>query len=146
MNEGLALTGYIALGLAVAQFAWQVHKDRKGGSLRKGQAEAAKATLDEAQAAASLPHVTRALELGNIAEAVSIQQQTINGLREHSVWQDEQLALRDLKIADLGRQIAERDDKIARLEERLDAAEEALSTARTIINELRATAAGAPTD
>jgi chaperonin cofactor prefoldin len=140
--DALAVSGIIAGALAVAQFVWGVYKDRKGGTLRKSQAEASKASLDEAQAAASLPHVTKALELGNIAEAVAIQQGVINGLREHGLWQDQQLREAADREADLTRQLKARDDKIRDLESRLDRAEEHLDEARRIIGELRATADG----
>ena len=139
MNEWLS-TGGVLGGLVVfAQLAWGVWKDHKGGAVRKGQAEAAKASMDVAQAEASLPHVQESLKLGNLAEAVTIQQQVINGLREHAAWQDEQLVARDRRIMDLEERLAARDAKVEELERRLDTAEEALTTARNIINELRET-------
>jgi len=139
VNEWLAAGGVIGGIVALGQLAWGIWKDHKGGTLRRSQAEAAKATLDVSQAEASLPHVQESLKLGNVAEAVSIQQQVINGLREHAAWQDAQLDLRDRRIMDLERRLSERDAKVEELERRLDEAEGALNTARNIINELRET-------
>lgn len=137
MNEWLSTAGVLGGVVAMAQFVWSVHKDRAGGILRKGQAEAAKATLDTAQAEASLPHVQESLRLGNVAEAVAIQQQIINGLREHAAWQDEQLAACHTENEDLRTRLAERDRQIDELEGRLSAAEGTLAEARRIIDSLR---------
>lgn len=134
--SGAGVATVIGLG---SQIAYALFKDYKGGGLRKSQAEAAKTSLDAAQAEASLPHVTEALRLGNLAEAVAIQQQVINGLRDHAVWADEQIKARDAKIADLETRLGDRDAKIEELERRLDIAEDSLKASRTIIDELRAT-------
>ena len=139
MNEFLA-TGGIAGGvLAVVQVAWGIIQDARGGGLRKSRAEAAKTTLDVTQAEASLPHVTDALRLGNVADAVAIQQQVINGLRDHAVWADEQIKSRDARIEELEARLASRDERIEELERRLDVAEAAVKDSRLIIDELRAT-------
>jgi DNA repair exonuclease SbcCD ATPase subunit len=137
VNEWLSLAGVLGGVLAVAQFGYGVWKDRQGGALRKSQAEAAKATLDTAQAEASLPHVQESLRLGNVAEAVSIQQQVINGLREHAAWQDAQLAEAHAEVEALRNALAERDRQIDELEKRLGLAEDNLQTARRIIDRLR---------
>lgn len=139
MSDWLSAGGILGGIVVAGQLAWGIWKDQKGGALRKGQAEAAKATLDVSQAELSLPHVQESLKLGNVAEAVTIQQQIINGLREHAAWQDAQLSARDQRISDLEARLAARDAKVAELEDRLNAAEEALNTARSIIDELRAT-------
>lgn len=135
--EWLNYAGVTGGLLAVAQFGWAVWKDHKGGTLRRGSAEAAKATLDVAQAEASLPHVQESLRLGNVADAVAVQQQIINGLREHAAWQDEQLAIRDERIVTLEKRLSQRDRKIAELEKRLTDAETSLNTAKRLIGELR---------
>lgn len=138
--EWLTITGAVGGVLAVAQFAWGAWKDHKGGALRKGNAEAAKATLDVAQAEASLPHVQESLRLGNVAEAVAIQQGIINGLREHAAWQDGQLDACHRENEDLRHRLAERDRQIDELEGRLTTAEGNLSEARKIIDQLRGAA------
>lgn len=140
MNEPLSWVGVIGGILAVAQFAYGVWKDRKGGALRKSQAEAAKATLDTAQAEAALPHVQDQLRLGNVAEAVAIQQGVINGLRDHAAWQDRELEACHTENAQLRDRLAERDAKIAELEQRLGEAEKALTIAKRLIGDLRADA------
>jgi len=139
MNEWLSAGGIVGGLLAVAQFGYGVYKDRKGGALRKSSAEAAKATLDTAQAEAALPHIQDQLRLGNVAEAVSIQQGIINGLRDHAAWQDKELEAAHAEAAELRHRLAERDRKIAELERRLTEAERALNTAKRLIGELRAT-------
>lgn len=137
MNEWLSVGGILGGILAIAQFAYGVYKDRRGGALRKSQAEAAKATLDTAQAEAALPHVQDSLRLGNVAEAVAIQQGLINGLREHAAWQDQQLAESHAREAELAKRLTERDEKIAELERRLGEAEKALTIAKRLIGSLR---------
>lgn len=139
MNEWLSAGGILGGCLAIAQFGYGIYKDRKGGTLRKSQAEAAKASLDTAQAEAALPHVQDSLRLGNVAEAVAIQQGIINGLREHAAWQDAQLEEAHARELELSRRLSERDGKIRELEKRLGEAEKALSTAKRLIGELRAT-------
>lgn len=139
MADPLSVVGVIGGLVAVGQLAWAVYKDKSGGAIRKSQAEAAKATVDVAQAEASLPYVQESLRLGNVAEAVSIQQGVINGLREHATWQDEQLRLRDVRIEELEGRLASRDKKIEELEARLDEAEASLNTAKRLIGELRST-------
>lgn len=141
MNE-LVAGGLIGSVVVLLQLAYGIWKDHRGGAARLGQAEAAKATLDATQAEASLPYVQESLKLGNVAEAVAIQQQIINGLREHASWQDAQLEIRDNRVQELENRLAERDRKIEELERRLDDAEEALSTAKRLIGELRATSRG----
>lgn len=138
----LSWAGLIGGLVAVGQLAYGIYKDRVSGAARLGQAEAAKATMDAAQAEASLPHVQESLRLGNVSEALSIQQQVINGLREHANWQDSQLALKDARIAELEERLTGRDRKIEELEKRLDQAEDALNTAKRLIGELRATSIG----
>lgn len=139
MNEWLGGAG-VATALGVgSQIVYALWKDLKGGGLRQSQAEAAKTSLDVAQAEQSLPHVQEALRLGNIAEAVSIQQQVINGLKDHALWADGQIKARDARIAELEARLADRDTKIEELEARLDVAEAAQRDARRIIDELRAT-------
>lgn len=138
LSVGGVIGGLVALG----QLVWGIYKDRKSGALRLGQAEAAKASLDAAQAEASLPYVEESLKLGNVAEAVSIQQGVINGLRDHAAWQDAQIVARDERITELERRLASRDEKIAELERRLEEAEKALTTARNLINDLRAVRQG----
>lgn len=137
-TDPLAIGGMIGGAVAIAQFAYGIWKDRHDGTLRKGRAEAAKQVLDAAQAEASLPHVQESLRLGNLDQAITIQQQVINGLREHAAWQDTQLALRDQRIAELEQRLKERDDQIDALEERLGIAEGNLADARHIIELLRA--------
>lgn len=137
MNEWLSAVGLAGGCVAIGQFVYGIYKDRKGGVLRKGQAEAAKASLDTAQAEASLPHVQESLRLGNVAEAVAIQQQIINGLRDHAAWQDAQLEESHAREQELIRRLAERDQKIDELESRLSIAEGNLSEARRIIDGLR---------
>lgn len=139
MNNWLAMGGMAGGAVAVAQIVWQIVRDVKGGGLRQSQAEAAKTALDVTQAEASLPHVTEALRLGNVAEAVAVQQQIINGLRDHAAWADGQIKARDDRIAQLEQRLSDRDVRIEELEQRLDAAEASLRTARGIIDELRAT-------
>lgn len=137
MNEWLSGAGVLGGTLAIGQFLYGIWKDRKGGTLRKGQAEAAKATLDTAQAEASLPHVQESLRLGNVAEAVTIQQQIINGLRDHAAWQDSQLEACHAENDELRERLAERDRQIDELEARLSIAEGNLADARRIIDTLR---------
>lgn len=137
MADYLSIGGMIGGIIAAAQLAWTIYKGHKGGELRKTQAEAAKASLDTLQAEASLPHVTEALRLGNVADAVAVQQQIINGLREHASWQDQQLILRDERIVTLEGRLSQRDKKIAELERRLTDAETSLNTAKRLIGELR---------
>lgn len=139
MNTWLSLAGTLGGVVAVVQIGYTIWKDRKSGALRKGQAEAAKASLDTAQAEQSLPHVQEALKLGNLSEAVAIQQTIINGLRDHAAWQDGQMV--DLKAEndELRTRLSERDDKIKELEQRLGEAEESLNTAKRLIGELRET-------
>lgn len=139
MNGGLQWAGLIGGIVALCQVAWQVYRGFKGGELRKSQAEAAKAHLDTAQAEASLPHIQRSLELGNVAEAVAIQQGIINGLRDHAKWQDGQIEERDGRIVELERRLTERDEKIEELAKRLISAEVSLATAKRLIGELRTT-------
>lgn len=139
MNDWLSTGGVLGGLIALGQLGWGIYKDRKGGALRKGQAEAAKVSLDVVQAEQSLPHVQESLRLGNVADAVAVQQQVINGLRDHAAWQDQQLQARDGRIGELERRLAERDRKIEELEQRLGVAEDALSTAKRLIGELRAT-------
>lgn len=143
--EWLAVGGIIGGVVAFGQLLWGIWKDHRGGALRKSQAEAAKASLDAAQAAQSLPYVAESLKLGNVTEAVAIQQQIINGLRDHAAWQDEQITQRDEKIAQLEGALKARDEKVAELETRVNAAEQEMATARGIIDELRASAAGRDT-
>lgn len=135
----LSTAGVLGGIVAACQFVYGIYKDRKGGALRKGQAEAAKATLDTAQAEAALPHVTEALALGNVQEAVAIQQGIINGLRDHAAWQDKELEDCHKENGELRRRLAERDGKIAELEKRLGEAEKALTIAKRLIGDLRAT-------
>ena len=85
------ITAYVAAFLAVVQFCYLVYKERKGGFLQKGQAEAQKAVLETAQTEASLPHVQESLKLGNVSDAVEILQGVIVNLREHIKWQDAEL-------------------------------------------------------
>lgn len=139
MNE-LSIAGVIGGVLAVCQFGYGIWKDRKGGALRKSQAEAAKATLDTAQAEAALPHIQDQLRLGNVSAAVAIQQGIINGLRDHAAWQDEQLSESHQRELALSERLAERDAKIAELEQRLGEAEKALTIAKRLIGDLRADA------
>lgn len=140
MNEPLSWVGVMGGVLAVAQFLYSVWKDKKGGATRKSQAEAAKATLDATQAEAALPHVQDQLRLGNVAEAVAIQQGVINGLRDHAAWQDKELEACHSENAALRDRLAERDAKIAELEKRLGEAEKALTIAKRLIGDLRADA------
>lgn len=139
MSDWLAIGGILGGAAALGQLLHQTIKTWRGGELRKGQAEAAKASLDTMQAEASLPYVTEALKLGNVAEAVSVQQQLINGLRDHAAWQDEQLQSREKKIRELEERLAARDEKVRELEERVTIAEQSLAASRVIINELRET-------
>lgn len=139
MNLWLSAAGGLAGIAALLQFGWGAIQSWRGGSVRRQQAEAVKATLDVEQAEQSLPHVAESLRLGNVGEAVTIQQQIINGLREHAAWQDEQLQRRDARIQELEERLEQRDNRIDELEKRLELAEEALTTARTIINDLRRT-------
>lgn len=139
MDDWLALGGLLGGVAALGQLAYQAVKTWRGGELRKSQAEAAKASLDNLQAEASLPHVAESLKLGNVAEAVTIQQQVINGLREHAAWQDGQIKGRDDRIADLEARLEDRDRKIAELEKRLGLAETEVAAAKRIIGELRET-------
>jgi len=117
--------------IGMAQLVAGLYKDRKSRTAQKGQAEAAKATLDAAQAEAAMPHVQESLKLGNVSEAVAILNQVINGLREHAAWQDE-------RLEEAHAEIRRRDEKIATLEERLNEADGLLAAARKIIDELRA--------
>lgn len=142
MNEWLSTGGVLGGLVVLAQLTYGIWKDHRGGAVRLGQAEAAKASLNVAQAEASLPHVQESLKLGNVAEAVAIQQQIINGLREHASWQDQQLETRDARIQELESRLTERDRKIEELERRLDDAEAALTTAKRLIGELRETSRG----
>lgn len=139
MNEWLAGGGVLGGIIALSQLAYGIYKDRKDGTLRKGQAEAAKASLDTMQAEASLPYVTESLKLGNVAEAVAVQQQIINGLREHAAWQDARLEECHQENQELRDRLAARDEKVRELEERVLAAEGSLGVARQIIDELRET-------
>lgn len=139
MGEILSTGGVIGGAIAILQISHQVWKSYRGGELRKGQAEAAKATLDVTQAEASLPHVTESLKLGNVAEAVAVQQQVINGLRAHAEWADLQLQAKEKRIAELEDRLTARDLKIQELEDRLNVAEDSLNTAKRIIDELRET-------
>lgn len=124
---------------AIGQMGFQWWKYHRSGEDRKGQAEAAKAHLDVAQAEAGLPHVQQALEIGNIGEAVAVQQGMINGMQDHIKFQDDLLAAKDRRIELLETRLAERDSKIEQLEKRLDLAEENLATAKRLIGELRST-------
>lgn len=139
MSDILAIGGILGGIAAMGQLAYTALKTHRGGELRKGQAEAAKVSLDNLQAEASLPHVTEALKLGNVSEAVSIQQQIINGLRDHASWQDDQIKARDEKITELEGRLSARDEKIRKLEERVTIAERSLAESRAIIDELRET-------
>lgn len=139
MSDYLAIGGILGGIAAMGQLSYTAYKGWRGGELRKGQAEAAKASLDALQAEASLPHVTEALKLGNVAEAVAVQQQIINGLRDHASWQDEQLQAREEKIKQLEERLAARDQRINDLEERVSVAERSLAESRAIIDELRET-------
>ena len=137
MSDTLTGAGIIGGALAVAQFLYSIYKDRSGGTLRKSQAEAAKASLDTAQAEAALPHVAESLRLGNVAEAVAIQQGIINGLRDHIAWQDRELEASHQEVVDLRSDLADRDARIDALEQRLESAEGNLRDARRIIDTLR---------
>lgn len=139
-SELLSVGGVLGGVLALGQFGYGIWKDRKGGTLRKSQAEAAKASLDTAQAEAALPHIQDQLRLGNVAEAVAIQQGIINGLREHAAWQDGQLDEAHRREKALEDRLSERDAKIAELEQRLGEAEKALTIAKRLIGDLRADA------
>jgi len=134
-----ALTGVAAL-LTIAYRMWT---DHRSDTSRKGQAEAAKAVLDVNQAEAALPHVQRALELGNVSEAVTIQQQLLNTLRAHIAWQDEELEKRHQEIMSLRGEVAQRDALIEELVVRVDEAEKKLSEARQFIETLRGGSASA---
>lgn len=136
-NDWLSTAGVLGGILAAAQFLYGVWKDRQGGVVRKSSAEAAKASLDTAQAEAALPHVQDSLRLGNVAEAVAIQQGIINGLREHAAWQDAQLEACHAENDDLRNRLAERDRQIDELETRLGLAEQHLGEAQRIIEGLR---------
>lgn len=136
-NDYLAIGGVLGGVLALGQFLYGIYRDRAGGALRKSQAEAAKVSLDAQQAEASLPHVQESLRLGNLAEAVAIQQQVINGLRDHAAWQDAELVKCHAENAALIKRLAERDARIDELEERLGTAEDNLTAARRIIDTLR---------
>lgn len=138
MDTWTPLVAASAALVAVGQFLWAIYKDRKSGALMKGSAEAAKASLDAVQAEQSLPHVQESLRLGNVAEAVAIQQQIINGLREQVAWQDSQLGDARRDNEDLRARLADRDAKIDELERRLGVAEHELKDARRIIDGLRA--------
>jgi chromosome segregation ATPase len=131
--------GVLGAVFAGIQILYRMIQDARGGNVRRSRAEAAKMTLDVSQAEQSLPHVTEALRLGNVADAVAVQQQVINGLRDHAAWQDEQLRSRDAEIVDLRRRLTDRDARIEELEARVDVAERSLSSARAIIEELRQT-------
>lgn len=139
MTEWLATGGVLGGIVALSQLAYGIWKDRKGGTLRRSQAEAAKASLDTLQAEASLPHVTESLKLGNVAEAVAVQQQIINGLREHAAWQDARLEEAHAENRELRERLAARDAKVQELEERVTIAEANLAASRAIIDELRET-------
>jgi len=135
LQVGAWIGGLVAAG----QLGFQWWKWQRGGEQRKSQAEAAKAHLDATQAESALPHVQRSLELGNVAEAVAVQQGIINGMQDHIRFQDEQLTAKDARIATLEQRLADRDAKIEQLERRLDLAEENLATAKRLIGELRST-------
>lgn len=135
LQVGAWIGGLVAMG----QLGFQAYKWKTGGEERKSQAEAAKAHLDVTQAEAALPHVQESLQLGNVAEAVAVQQGMINGMQDHIRFQDEQLVAKDARIELLEKRLAERDKKIEQLEHRLDVAEANLATAKRLIGELRTT-------
>lgn len=139
MSVWMSALGGLAGLAALIQIVWRIVSDRKAQVNQKGAAEAAKASLDSVQAEASLPHVVESLRLGNLSEAVAVQQQIINGLREHVAWQSQQLEQAVEREAQLAERLAARDAKIAELEERLTAAENLLDQARKIIDGLKTT-------
>jgi chromosome segregation ATPase len=131
-------SGYGALVLAFATFAWAAYKDVKGGGLKRTQAEAAKESLDAEAAAASMPMLQESIRLGNWAEAMALQQQHINGLQDQLAAGAERERAKDKRIDELEARIQARDQRIDELEERLGQAETHLDEARSIIKELRA--------
>lgn len=145
MSDALSIGGVVGGLVALIQVAYTIYKDKASGALRKGEAEAAQATIEVAQAENALPHVAEALALGNVGDAVSVQQQVINGLRAHTTWLEEQLTLRDQREEELRKRLAERDAKIDELEARLTLCEDQLASARSIVNELRASTDHHPT-
>lgn len=138
-DQWLQLGGILGGIAALSQVGFTAYKYKRGGEDRKGQAEAAKAHLDVAQAEAGLPHVQQALELGNLGEAVAVQQGMINGMQDHIRFQDELLASKDKRIETLENRLADRDKRIDELEQRLGQAEDNLQEARRMITDLRTT-------
>lgn len=135
----LQIGGVLGGVAAIGQMTFQYWKYRTSGEDRKGQAEAARAHLDVAQAEAGLPHVQQALEIGNIGEAVAVQQGMINGMQDHIKFQDDLLAAKDKRIELLEKRLADRDARIDELEARLGQAEDNLAEARRMITDLRTT-------
>lgn len=135
--DGGTIAALVAGSAALGQVVWAGWKDHRGGGLRKGTAEAEKAALDTRQAEAALPYVQESLRLGNVAENLAIQQDLINGLRVHVLWQDEQLAEAHSENEGLRARLAERERQINELEQRLGVAEDSLMEARRIIEHLR---------
>jgi uncharacterized coiled-coil protein SlyX len=139
-SETILQIGGILGGIAaIGQVGFSAWRWKRGGEQRKGQAEAAKAHLDVAQAEAAGPHVAQALELGNIGDAVAVQQGMINGMQDHIRFQDGIIEARDKRIKVLEDRLKERDDRIDELEKRLGLAEDNLNEARRMINAMRST-------
>lgn len=136
-DQWLQIGGILGGIAAIGQLTFTWWKYHRSGEDRKGQAEAAKAHLDVAQAEAGLPHVQQALELGNVGEAVAVQQGMINGMQDHIRFQDELLRQKDDRIRLLEERNREKDEKIDELEKRLGLAEDNLQEARRMIDALR---------
>lgn len=140
----LSIGGILGGAAAIGTLLREVWQYRAGDGDRRARAEAAKASLDVAQAEASLPMVQESLRIGNVAQAVTLQQQVMNGLREHMAWQDEQMLAKDQRIEFLENRDEQRVKRIDQLEthlqtleKQLRSVEEQLAVARGIIDDLR---------
>lgn len=124
-----------------AQVAWEAYKYFRGGQRRKERAEAAEAAMKISSDTEQAPLVRESLALGNFDQAISIQQQVINGLnaqieRDRNSF-DAAIASRDKEISDLRLAMRSRDDRIDELEKELEAIKGRMETCQQIIKSLR---------
>lgn len=132
--EFAALVG--AIGICVQGF-WRLYTYLTSREQQHDQSLADRVQMEALQAEISAPHILEQLQLGNIKDAVSMQQTVITGLYAHARWQDEQIIERDRRIADLEDEIRRRDTRVEELERRVTSAERNLKVARRIIDQFR---------
>lgn len=129
---------------SISAVVWGVVKDVRGGTLRKGRAEAERADVEVDQLEHLGPLTQEGLRIGQADQLVIAQGRALAELgtqltaaNARIAERDRQLAEADTVVGGLRAQIRERDSQIDELELRLGTAEDELRRARSIITELR---------